>query len=290
MGIYGFRLDVADELSDDFISNIKSRLTNEKESILYGEVWEDASNKIAYNTRKRYYLGTELDGVMNYPLRTGIIEYIKNKNVEPLAYALFEVMQNAPDRIMHAQMNLLGTHDTERILTVFGGEDPTDKSNDYLLTKRMNTEEYNLAVRRLCAAYTVLATLPGAPTIFYGDEAGLEGYHDPFNRMPYPWGSECATLLTHYRKVGKIRRSNAVYQRGGIKIYELNKDLLVFSRQGKECRYFTVMNNSEKPIKISFGSAKTTAILGSLTLAPISAGIYRVRDAMEIEISEAEQL
>jgi glycosidase len=190
---------------------------------------------------------------------------------------------------MHAQMNLLGTHDTERILTVFGGEDSTGKSNDYLLSKRMSTEEYHLAVRRLCAAYTILSTLPGTPTIFYGDEAGLEGYHDPFNRMPYPWGNECATLLAHYRKIGKIRRANSVYKRGGIKIHALTDDLLVFSRKSKDCQYFTVMNNSEKRIGISFGGAKATAILGGLKLAPISAGIYRVRGATEIEISEAKK-
>ena len=290
MGVYGFRLDVADELSDDFISDIKSKLAISGESILYGEVWEDASNKIAYDTRKQYYLGNELDGVMNYPLRKGIIDYVIKQDATALRYALCEVMQNAPDRIMHAQMNLLGTHDTERILTVFGGEDSNGKTNDYLVGKRMTSDEYSLAVRRLCAAYTVIATLPGVPTVFYGDEAGLEGYHDPFNRMPYPWDEECNELLSHYRKVGKIRRANSVYKCGAFTIHTITDKLLIFSRQGKECRYFTVMNNSDKAIKISFGKNKATSILGGFKLAPISAGIYRTRGAEEIEISEAETL
>lgn len=288
MGVYGFRLDVADELSDDFISDIKSKSALGGESILYGEVWEDASNKIAYDTRKQYYLGNELDGVMNYPLRKGIIDYVKNRDTSSLRYALCEVMRNAPDRIMHAQMNLLGTHDTERILTVFGGESSTGKTNDYLVDKKMTRDEYSLAVRRLCAAYTVIATLPGVPTVFYGDEAGLEGYHDPFNRMPYPWGDECDELLSHYKRIGKIRRSNSVYKCGAFKIHAITDKILIFSRQAKECRYFTVMNNSDKEIEISFGKNKATSILGGFKLAPISAGIYRTRGAEEIEISEAE--
>ena len=107
MGIYGFRLDVVDELSDDFVSKIKSRLSQNCESVLYGEVWEDASNKIAYDKRKKYYLGNELDGVMNYPVRSGIVDYLRGDGTEKLRYALTEVTANAPDRILHTQMNLL---------------------------------------------------------------------------------------------------------------------------------------------------------------------------------------
>ena len=290
MGIYGLRLDVADELSDSFISDIKSTLTCNGESVLYGEVWEDASNKVAYDTRKHYYLGNELDGVMNYPLRKGIINYIKNKDTTDLNYAICEVMVNAPDRVMHAQMNLLGTHDTDRILTILGGESSTCKSNEYLSTKRMSEDERALAAQRLCAAYTILATLPGVPTIFYGDEAGLEGYHDPFNRMPYPWGKEHTEILEHYRNIGKIRKKHPVYRNGDIKVHTLTSDLLIFSRQSIDYRYFTVMNNSEKEIKISFSDEKATAIFGSFSLAPISAGIFKVRSSKEIEISEAKTL
>ncbi len=287
MGIYGMRLDVADELSDDFISDIKSTLSEEGETVLYGEVWEDASNKIAYNKRKCYYLGRELDGVMNYPLRTGIIDYITKKNTAPLLYAIADVMMNAPDRIMHTQMNLLGTHDTERILTIFGGEDSSGRSNEYLSTVRMTKSSRKLARKRLCAAYTLLATLPGVPAIFYGDEAGLEGYHDPFNRMPYPWGEEDSELLKHYIRLGKIRRKNDVYARGDMKLHALTEELLVFSRQSGDYAYYTVMNNSDKTFTVSFGDKKTIIILGSLRLAPTSAGIYKVQGAQEMEISEA---
>lgn len=263
MGVFGFRLDVVDELSDSFVKDIKSTLnSNNKGSILYGEVWEDASNKIAYGKRKSYYLGDELDGVMNYPLRTGIIDYIRNKNTDKLRYALSDVINNAPKRIANMQMNLLGTHDTERILTVLGGESSRGKSNSYLSTKRMTKKERELAKLRLMSAYTVLSTLPGIPTIFYGDEAGLEGYHDPFNRMPYPWGREDFDLIDHYKKLGTVRSQNEVYKEGCFKLIYLSDSLLIFMRYDDSSCYFTIYNNSNESISVKL-STPPDILLGS---------------------------
>lgn len=252
MGVYGMRLDVADELSDGFIADIKKVLSEDGESALYGEVWEDASNKIAYGKRKTYYLGSELDGVMNYPLRTGIIDYVVNKNEGSLRYALTEVTENAPPAVANSQMNLLGTHDTERILTVLGDRPLSDAPNSTLVGKRLSRQNRETALRALMAAYTVVATLPGIPMIFYGDEAGLEGYRDPFNRMPYPWGREEPTLLDHYRKLGEIRRNNRVYVNGSFRIAHLDSRLLVFTRSDGEALYVTVYNNSHQPMDLFF--------------------------------------
>ena len=261
MGIDGFRLDVADELSDGFIAKIKKTLSNSNVgSILYGEVWEDASNKIAYSERKQYYLGEELDGVMNYPLRRGIIDYLVKKSTDTLKYALTEVTLNAPERIMHLQMNLLGTHDTERILTLLGGEAADGHSNDELSIKRMSKAERAVAKRRLKTAYAILATLPGIPTVFYGDEAGLEGYSDPFNRMPYPWGREEQEILDFYKKIGIIRRGNDLFKRATLNLYELTKDMLLFSRTDGEKAIVTAVNNSQEPIKLECSSIATDLI------------------------------
>ena len=287
MGVYGFRLDVADELSDPFIEKIKATLSADGESVLYGEVWEDASNKIAYGKRKKYYLGRELDGVMNYPLRTGIIEYILHKNTSALRYAI-EVMNNAPGRVMHAQMNLLGTHDTERILTVLSGIEAGDRSNRELCDMRLSHGERQTAIRRLVAAYTVLATLPGIPAVFYGDEAGLEGYHDPFNRMPYPWGRECEEILSHYRKVGALRCENSVYRKGEFKLYVLCEDILVFSRIETDFEYYTVFNNSQNERVIEFKNSATELLnerRGRIhSLSPCEAMVYRARKNTKFEI------
>ena len=293
MGIDGFRLDVADELSDSFIRAIKEKL-NEKnsESVLYGEVWEDASNKIAYGKRKRYYLGDELDGVMNYPLRKGLIEFFTNFNADTLRYALTEIINNAPKRIADLQMNLLGTHDTERILTVLGDEKSDGYTNRELATKRLTAEHRKIAIDRLKMAYTILATLPGIPSIYYGDEAGLEGYSDPFNRMTYPWGSECIDLIEHYKSIGSIRRGFDVYKEGAYSLLFLDSNLLIFKREDDCYSYITVVNNSSSNLTLSFNffSRKLVSKKGKRAnsideLHAFSAEIYRVKQGGELTFS-----
>lgn len=290
MGIYGFRLDVADELSDEFISEIKSRLAgHSKDRILYGEVWEDASNKSSYGRRRHYYLGDELDGVMNYPLRTGIIDFLTDRGTDSLAYALTDVTCNAPDHVLHNQMNLLGTHDTERILTMLGDEDVSGFNNHKLARHRMDPGKRNFAVKKLICAYTILATVPGIPTIFYGDEAGLEGYRDPFNRMPYPWGKEDARLVEHYKKMGSIRRENEIYKSGNFRLLHLDSELIAFERYDEENSFVTVVNNSDKEINLSIGCEGVSLLNNStadvFTLQPYSADVFKMPINTTIEIN-----
>ena len=278
MGILGLRLDVADELSDDFIKKIKSSLSEDGESLLYGEVWEDASNKIAYGKRKTYYLGRELDGVMNYPLRDGILDYILNKKTDKLNYALREVTQYAPKHIRNMQMNVLGTHDTVRILTALGTDGGQGRKNSELASLRMTPDERDAAEAKLKAAYTVIATLPGIPSVFYGDEAGLEGYSDPFNRMPYP-KDVSESLLEHYKKIGKIRRSAAVYRDGEFELITLTPELLAFLRARADAVYLTVYNNSSDAYTIDF-EQKTKELVGGQaaarhTVLPHTAAIFK---------------
>ena len=264
MGIDGFRLDVADELSDDFIAEIKGVLNEyNSESVLYGEVWEDASNKIAYDKRKQYYLGAELDGVMNYPVRKGILDFLTASDPSALQYALGAVTNNAPKRIRDMQMNLLGTHDTLRILTALGGEKPQGRSNEYLSRARMNDLERGIAKRRLRMAYAILATIPGIPAIFYGDEAGLEGYQDPFNRMPYPWGKEDLNLIKYYKKIGEIRRANDVYRDGEFELLALDARALVYKRIKDEDAFVTVVNNSGMTLDVVFATEAQAMISSS---------------------------
>ena len=224
---------------------------------------------------------------MNYPLRNGIIEYLKNKNTEALRYG-FEVLMNMPKRIRDMTMNLLGTHDTERIITVLGGESSLNKSNAYLKNKRMSKEEYSLGRKRLIAAYTILATLPGIPTIFYGDEAGVEGYGDPFNRRCYPWGREDMEILSHYRKIGRIRCENEVYREGSFDVLILTEDLLLFRRKYKRPEYITAYNNSQKEIKIEFEYNAKELIndkkSNRFELAPMSALVFKMGKKGKIKV------
>ena len=288
-GIYGFRLDVADELSDAFISKIKSCLSKHAPaSILYGEVWEDASNKSSYDTRRRYYQGAELDAVMNYPLRTGIIDYLTDKGYYSLAYAMTEVTANAPDRVLHNQMNLLGTHDTVRILTALGNQDVSGLNNHQLAKLRMEPGRRNYAINKLILAYTILATMPGIPTVFYGDEAGLEGHGDPFNRMPFPWGKESKRLVNHYTRIGQIRKENPVYINGNYKLLHIDNQLLAFLRSDGVDNYVTLVNNSDEEISVQLDSEGTNLLSGKSSnkflLSSFGAAIIKCKINSDIEI------
>ena len=290
LGIAGFRLDVADELSDGFIAEIKRTMQKNSadDSLLYGEVWEDASNKIAYGKRKKYYLGNELDGVMNYPFRVGIIDFVRNKRADELRYALTEVMFNMPRRIRDLQMNLLGTHDTERIITVLSGVSAQGKTNEELSVTYLNEDERELGIKRVKLAYTILATLPGIPTVFYGDETGLEGYKDPFNRRPFPWDHIDSDLLEFYRSVGKIRRESEVYSDGDFALVELSDDILAFRRDKEKESYFTVVNNSDSYRTVKFSKHAEDLFAAecalSFSIAPESARIYRTTRKNDLTI------
>jgi len=184
-------------------------------------------------------------------------------------------------------MNLLGTHDTARILTVLGGEKPEGRSNKYLSKKKMNDLERGTAKRRLRMAYAILATLPGIPAIFYGDEAGLEGYSDPFNRMPYPWGREDQKLIAYYKKIGKIRSNNSVYREGEFTLHYLEKDVLVYSRNDGEHAFVTFVNNTKLPMVVSFSNFADALILNAkktdkVELPAFTAEIFKVKKGIDI--------
>ncbi len=293
-GIAGFRLDVADELSDDFIADIKRTMQEYREdSILYGEVWEDASQKIAYDVRRRYYQGAELDGVMNYPLRTGLIKFFRSRSTDALRYALTDIIYNAPKRIRDMQMNLLGTHDTERILTSLAGDPRGESTNAELSVKRMSKSARKKGIRLLSLAYLTLATLPGVPAIFYGDEVGMEGYGDPFNRLPFPWHNMDEVLLNTYRTIGEFRTAHSVYKNGEFSLLALDTRMLAFARTEKGRAYVTCINRApdavltvtgEAPLSLAFGSAEKK---GSrvFTLAPLSGCVFTLSDQAQLDFS-----
>ena len=253
MGAAGFRLDVVDELSDEFIASVKDRMTSiDRESIVYGEVWEDASNKIAYEKRKRYYLGKELDGVMNYPFRTAVIEFLRFGNTTPMLDYLENILPNMPKEIMDRQMNLIGTHDTVRALTALAGEDAGERNVKELSSVRMTETEYRTGRARLILAYLLSATFPGVPMIYYGDEAGMEGYSDPMNRMPYPWGKEDPELIEAYKKIGSFRRSNDAFKKGALKVFYFDKNLMIYKRKHSKRPVYLFINRSQSSFEISF--------------------------------------
>ncbi len=213
LGASAWRLDVADELPDDFIREIKkAALEEKKDAFILGEVWEDASVKIAYGQRRTYLLGDELDGVMNYPFRDAVLAYLLKKDAEAFRNILLGISENYPFRAERSLMNLLGTHDTPRILSVLGGaEELAPKDLRKRAEYRLPPERLELAKKRLKLASLLLFTHLGSPTVYYGDEAGTEGLEDPANRSFFLPEESDAEILDWYRLLAKIREKEKVF-------------------------------------------------------------------------------
>ena len=230
-GADGWRLDVADEMPDLFLDDITKAAKQVKPtSMILGEVWEDASNKMAYGQRRRYLLGKQLDSVMNYPFREAIIGFLTGKNPAEMMELIMTVLEHYPPGAIHLLMNHIGTHDTERILTVLGGEPLNGRDREWQSRTKLSQEQRSRGLALLKLASLMQYTLPGIPCVYYGDEAGMEGYRDPFNRGCFPWGHEDAELVNWYRSLGKIRHSCEVLKQGTLEPYYADDDCFVYVR------------------------------------------------------------
>ena len=223
MGASGWRLDVADELPDSFIEGVRRRVKKTKpDGLLIGEVWEDASNKISYGERRRYLSGDELDGTMNYPLRDILLDYI-NYTIGSgrAADMLCSLEENYPPENFYGALNLIGSHDRERIITAMAAE-----------------EDYVSAVRKVKLLSTLQYALPGVPCIYYGDEAGLTGGTDPSNRSGYPWGNENLDLVYHYRMLGLLYNEHPALKDGAFELLSgtsgISDDIFAFTLKGRD--------------------------------------------------------
>jgi len=205
-GANGWRLDVVDEIADCMLDKIVSSAKKAKpDCAIIGEVWEDASNKVDYGVRRRYLDGSQLDSVMNYPLTNGIVEFARSGNAKALSDVVFDIVNNYPLFARNNLMNILGTHDTLRILTNLAGDRLDNDSKDIMSRTKLSEAQYVHGTKLLKLAAVLQYTMFGFPCVFYGDEVGMEGYKDPFCRGCYPWGNENVELLDFYRRLGKLR-------------------------------------------------------------------------------------
>ena len=216
LGADGWRLDVVDELPIDFVNLLIKKIKSvNKDALVIGEVWEDASTKVSYGELRPYLLGDQLDGTMNYPFMNAIIAYVRDGDEKFFKDTVQSILENYPKETVYCLMNSLGTHDTVRIINALSDVRAHGWSKTHKLGYKLPDSEYEKAKKKLYLASVLQFTLPGIPSIFYGDEAGLQGFDDPINRRPYPWGSEDKEILAHYKKLGRIRRENrAVFSRG----------------------------------------------------------------------------
>lgn len=251
-GISGWRLDVADELPDEFLSRLRRRVKElNSDAIVIGEVWEDASNKVAYDKRRPYFTEQELDGVMNYPLKDGVLAFLNGDiSGTTLGENLSVLLDHYPKQSQRCLMNLIGTHDTPRALTVLGAPQHLYADKAFKAHYKMSAEERKAAVSRLKLAACLQYVFPGSPSLYYGDEVGMEGFEDPLNRCCYPWGNEDCDLLAFYQALGKIKCKEKDLHTGEFSVWESGEDFLVIRRGNVFC---AVNRGDEKQVTLPKG-------------------------------------
>lgn len=249
LGASGWRLDVADELPDEFLDEFRKAVKEEKnDCLVLGEVWEDASNKSSYGKLRRYLLGEQLDSVMNYPFAGAVIDFIRDANAELFASRVMGIVENYPKEVLDVLMNHISTHDTMRAITALAGESCAYRDRRWQSTHSLDEKEYRYGMKLLMAASAMQFALPGVPTIYYGDEAGMQGYKDPFNRRCYPWGKENEELVEWYKKLGEIRSKNSVFKDGKFEILSAVAGCVAFSRKNDDEAILVISSSNPHPI------------------------------------------
>ena len=231
-GADGFRLDVADELPDSFIMEFRTKLKQIKpDAILIGEVWEDASNKISYDKRRRYFTDGELDSVMNYPWRSAIVDFVTGADDGTrFVQTVMEIAENYPTEVVSVLMNMLSTHDTVRILSLLSPENAPYTKNERA-SYRMGEQAKKEAISRLMAACVLQFALPGMPCIYYGDEIGTEGFEDPFCRSAFDWSrAENNDLLDFFTSLCSVRNNRDALKYGYLRAQKYGDSLVCIER------------------------------------------------------------
>jgi len=231
-GASGWRLDVVDELPDSFLKRLRLSVKEENpDAIIIGEVWEDASNKVSYGKLREYLQGMELDSVMNYPLRNAILSFVSNQQrAENFEDMFLSLKENYPLEVLYSCLNLISSHDVERALTVLG-DAPHTQDKDLQSSYKLPPEKRDIATRRLRLASLLQMVLPGVPCIYYGDEVGMEGYRDPFNRQTYPWGEEDLKIFEYFKELIHLRKNEQCLKTGDIRFLFAEGSLLAIERR-----------------------------------------------------------
>ncbi len=263
MGIAGWRLDVVDELHSGFVREIRKAVKKvNKDAVIIGEVWEDASNKIAYGVRREYFLGNELDSVMNYPLKNAILNYAMHGDCSILVQTIKELIDHYPKQVLDCLMNILSTHDTYRLISALSGVKTIGKSKADLSKILLAVDDYDNAVNRVKIASLLQYSLPGVPSLYYGDEAGMQGYVDPLNRRCYPWGNEDCELINWYKKLGELRKRFSLFIAGDFDILYARHGGFVFKRFDENSELLIAINLGDNQLKLSFDGTLYSALNG----------------------------
>ena len=240
LGIDGLRLDVADELTDEFIEGIRRAVKrNRKDGFILGEVWKNPMHM----NRSYIESGKAMDSVMNYQLVDALIRYYKYVDRDTLKRVIKEIVTEYPLDTVSSLMNFTSTHDITRVINIFGadefqrnGEWAWNLNNedrkwqrDYTLTK----QQYDLGKKIYLSYVYALTFLPGNLSIFYGDEIGMQGMGNLANRRPFTWDSIDNELLEFFKAIGSIRKNEKFLESADLELIDINNDYFVFKRVGE---------------------------------------------------------
>lgn len=281
VGADGWRLDVADELPDTFLDKLRKTVKSQnKDALIIGEVWENAADKISYSKRRKYFSGHQLDSVMNYPIKDAIIDFVLYGDCEKFYSSCVDLYSSYPEFVSSCLMNILSTHDTMRILTVLSGVSGDNLTNDEKSRFKLESGLLQKAKTRLYIASVLQFTLPGMPSIFYGDEAGIQGFGDPFCRLPYPWENPDNDLRQHYKKLCRIKNENSALH--GSDFEFMHRDgYVVIRRFNKSEQLFVVANPSGNSFELRLANKKMQDLISgqifrdTLEITPFSVYILK---------------
>ena len=274
-GASGWRIDVADELPDEVLSLIRSAAKEiSPDSVIIGEVWEDAVSKESYGKKRNYALGFSLDSVMNYPFRKAVIAFAQGKSdAFELRDFLLSQQHNYPAPMYVSLMNLLGSHDVERLHTALAFDydvNGLDRAGQSKLRPNKEQSERATALQKLCAA--IQYCVPGVPCLYYGDEECLDGARDPFNRAPFePSGTG---LHNFYAKLGELRNASPALYKGSMKVFAPDPQVIVIERSYEGERRICIVNRSAETFYLPKKSF--SLLIGEWTdrVEPVSADIF----------------
>ena len=282
LGADGWRLDVADELPDLFLERLRTAVKRQNpQGLVLGEVWEDATNKFSYGNRRPYLLGKQLDSVMNYPFANAVLQFVRYGDGDRFTQSFTSVAENYPAPALHTLMNHLGTHDTKRLITALVGENENGRDRNWQAVTHLTKEEYARGEQLVKLATLLQYTLPGVPCIYYGDELGMEGYRDPFNRAPMAWDNPpLPRLRDWYKQLGAWRTKLPMLAQGEIQPYYADQNCVAYLRTDGKQTLLAAVNRSKDEVLLPLPKdCQSPMVLlgnvndGNLILPPLSGGL-----------------